>query len=123
MEGRLEVQPGDFLDDEVEGSFDLILTSFCLYFGRHRLDHMIGKIYDLLNPDGQFISIHEGFTAEGTAPEILVLPQMAYDMMGHSVSFRWGEIAESMRRCQFNSVESRPERTPFGEVELVIGRK
>jgi len=120
---RLDVKEGDFLIDDPGNGYDLILASYCLYFGKHCLDKVVGKIFQSLEPNGVFVSIHEGLTEEGTQPEILVLPQMGYNMMGHPMAFRWGELAESMRRCGFSSVESRPETTPFGEVELVIGRK
>jgi SAM-dependent methyltransferase len=123
MEGRLKVLEGDFLLDDIDGGYDLILTSFCLYFGKHCIDSIVTKIYEALEPGGVYISIHEGLTHEGTKPEILVLPQMGCNMMGRPIAFQWGEIAGSMKRCGFSSVESRMERTPFGEVELVLGRK
>jgi len=123
MEDRLEVIGGDFMTDEVDRTYDLILTSFCLYFGKHCLDRIVRKIFDSLDPGGVFMSVHEGLTDEGTSPEILVLPEMGFNMRGRSMAFHHGDISDSMRQCGFSSVESRPELTPFGEVELVVGRK
>jgi len=123
MEDRLEVIEGDFMTDEVEGTYDLILTSFCLYFRKRCLDRIVRKVFDSLDPGGGFMSWHEGLANEGTSPEILVLPEIGFNMRGRSMAFNHGDIADSMRRCGFSSVESRPELTPFGEVELVVGRK
>ncbi|NYT12156.1 MAG: methyltransferase domain-containing protein [Methanomassiliicoccales archaeon] len=123
MEDRMEVISGNFLTDPLEESFDLIWTSFCLYFAKHHLDETIKKIFEALEPGGIFISLHEGLNEEGTKPEILVLPNIAMNMNGHDTAFESGEIVEAMRRSGFSDVRSRPEDSPFGEVEVVIGKK
>jgi predicted O-methyltransferase YrrM len=123
MQDRMEVVSGNFLTDALEGSYDLIWASFCLYFAKHHLDDTINKILEALEPGGIFISLHEGLKEEGTKPEILVLPNLATNMKGQDLAFESGEIAESMRRCGFTDVIKRPEESPFGEVEVVIGKK
>ena len=123
MERRIEVVSGDFLRSPVGEGYDLIWCSFCLYFGKHCLDKVVRKMADALVPGGVFISLHEGLTDEKTSPEMLVLPQLAQNMMGHPVAFVEGEIADALRRAGFSSVNSRPEESPYGQVELVVGRK
>lgn len=123
MEDRIKVVSGNFLTGHLEESYDLIWTSFCLYFAKHNLDGTIKKIFEALEPGGIFISLHEGLKEEGTKPELFVLPCIAYNMMGHPMAFEYGEIAEAMKRVGFSDVRSRPEETPYGKVELVIGKK
>jgi predicted TPR repeat methyltransferase len=123
MEDRMEVVSGNFLTDLLEESYDLIWTSFCLYFAKHHLDETIKKIFEALEPGGIFISLHEGLKEEGTKPEILIIPNIAMNMKGHDMAFESGEIAEAMKRSGFSDVRSRPEESPFGEVEAVIGKK
>jgi predicted O-methyltransferase YrrM len=123
MEERVDVISGDFLRVSVEEKYDLVWTSFCLYFGKQRLGEVVTKIEEALTPEGVFISLHEGLSHERTRPEILVLPQLAHDLMGRSFAFERGEIARALENGGFSDVESRMEDTPFGPVELVIARK
>lgn len=123
MEERMDVISGDFLRTPVEDRYDLIWTSFCLYFGKHRLGEVVAKIGEALTPEGVFISLHEGLDHERTWPEMLVLPQLAHDLMGRSFVFERGEIGRALENAGFSGVESRMEESPYGPVELVIARK
>jgi len=123
MEGRIEVLAGDYNQDSIGEGYDLIWASNTLNFARHDMDSLTKKIYDALNPGGVFLVLHEGLTNERTKPGIMVLSMQSMMLMGQDMCFDQGEIADSMLRVRFKSVRSRTLDTPWGPMDLDIGRK
>jgi len=123
MEDRMEVLGGDFNHDPIGKGYDLIWASNALTFARDDLDPLTKKIYDALNPGGVFISYHEGITHERTKPGIMVLSWLPGALTGQGIEFDQGFIAGSMLRVGFKYVRSRTVDTPFGPMDLDIGRK
>jgi hypothetical protein len=123
MEKRMEVLGGDFNKDSIGEGYDLIFSSNSLQFAQD-IDVVMKKIYDGLNPKGVFLSIFGfGQSHEGTKPETLVLGLLSMALMGQEAQILKGHIADSMLRTGFKSVHSQPLKTPWGTMELDIGRK
>ena len=123
MEDRMEVLGGDYNHDFIGEGYDLIWASGSLYFGKGDMDSLMKKIYDALNPDGVFISYHDGMTHERTKPDIMALGWTPTALMGQDRGFDQGFIADYMLRVGFKSVRSRTLNTPMGPMDFDIGRK
>ena len=114
---------------EIESDFarwlreDRYLASSSLQSYKDKLDSVVKKVYDALNPGGVFISFFVGLTHERTKPEICVLSLLSMAFGGHDTRFDQGFVADSMLRVGFKSVRSRTLNTPLGPMELDIARK
>ncbi len=122
FDGRVELRPGDYLQDDLGSDYDLIFASATLNFAKDSLDELFVRIRQALKPCGFFLSFQDGLTAERTKPET---------MLGHLLDslenagdylFEQGEIAEAMLRAGFRSVRSRTIDTPMGPMDLDIAR-
>jgi predicted TPR repeat methyltransferase len=123
MEERIGTLVGDYNHDSIGEAYDLIWASATLYYGKHQMDLLMKKIFDALNPNGVFISFHEGLTQEQTKPgphAILMTPMM---LVGEDFCFDQGFLADLMLQAGFKSVSSRTLDTPYGPMDLDIGRK
>jgi len=123
MEDRMEVLGGDGFRDSIGEGYDLVLVCFSLQGYKDKLDSVVKKVYDALNPSGVFISYFYGLTHERTKPEICVLSLLSMALAGYDTGFDQGYIADSMLRVGFKSVRSRTLNTPWGPMELDIARK
>ena len=123
MEDRMVVLGGDFNHDSIGDGYDLIWASSVLNLNKDDIDSLMKKIYDALNPGGVFISFHDGMTHERTKPDLMVLGWLPIALMGQDMGLDQGFIADSMLRVGFKSVRSRTLETPFGPMDLDIGRK
>jgi predicted O-methyltransferase YrrM len=123
MTDRIKVLGGDFRHDGIGNRYDLVWASGTLNFAKEDINQIVEKIYASLNPNGVFVSFHEGATHDGTEPETMVLTQLAASMMGYDFGFDQGVIADAMFHAGFRSVRSRTLETPMGPVDLDVGRK
>jgi SAM-dependent methyltransferase len=123
MEDRMVVLGGDFNHDSIGDGYDLIRASSVLNLNKDDIDSLMKKIYDALNPGGVFISFHDGMTHERTKPDLMVLGWLPIALMGQDMGLDQGFIVDSMLRVGFKSVRSRTLETPFGPMDLDIGRK
>jgi len=123
MEDRMKVLGGDGYRDSIGEGYDLVLACSSLQAYKDKLDSIVKKVYDALNPSGVFISYFTGLTHERTKPEICVLPLLSMALMGHDTGFDQGFVADSMLRVGFKSVRSRTLTTHWGPMELDIARK
>ena len=123
MEDRMEVLGGDGFRDSIGEGYDLVLACSSLQGYKDKLDSVVKKVYDALNPSGVFISYFYGLTHERTKPEICVLTLLSMALAGHDTGFDQGFVADSMLRVGFKSVRSRTLNTPWGPIELDIARK
>ncbi|NPE27844.1 methyltransferase [Methanococcoides sp. SA1] len=120
---RMTTVGGDYINGPIGGGYDLILASCTLNFAKDCMDPMIKKIYDALNPDGVFVSLHEGIYNEGTSPAIPVLCIMESALSGFNCLLDKGFIANAMLNAGFKSVRSQPITLDAGPLELDIARK
>ena len=116
----MEVLGGDFYRDSIGYGYDLIVACSSMQGDRAKLDSVVKKVYDALNPAGVFVSYFCGLTPEGTKPEIHVLSLLSTALKGHDTGFDQGFVADSMLRVGFKSVRSRTLNTPYGPMELDV---
>ena len=119
----MAVLGGDAFCDAIGDGYDLVLACSSIQFFKDKLDSIVKKVYDALNPGGVFISYFSGLTHEGTKPEIRVLELLSSALAGYDTSCTQGFVAESMLRVGFTSVRSRTLTTPWGPLDLDIARK
>jgi predicted O-methyltransferase YrrM len=123
MENRMEVLGGDGFRDAIGEGYDLVLACTSLQGYKDRLDLVVKKVYNALNPGGVFVSYFFGLTQERTKPEIGVLSLLSMALAGQDARFDQGFVADSMLRSGFTSVRSRILNTSWGAMELDIARK
>jgi predicted O-methyltransferase YrrM len=123
MEDRMQVLGGDAFSDSLGEGYDLVLACSSIQYFKEKLDSVVKKIYDALNSGGVFVSYFTGLTHERTKPEIRVLEVLPSALMGQDTSFDQGFVADSMLRVGFRSVRSRTLNTPWGPIDLDIGKK
>jgi predicted TPR repeat methyltransferase len=123
MKDRMEVLGGDAFVDSIGGGYDLVLACSSVQGFKEKLGSTVKKVYDALDSGGVFVSYFTGLTHERTKPEIRVLELLPLALAGHDTSFDQGFVADSMLRVGFRSVRSRTLNTPWGPLELDIGRK
>lgn len=123
MSDRITTMSGDYIKDPIGGNYDLIWASATLNFARFDLEPMLEKIHHALKPGGVFVSLADGVTHERTRPKAHVLGSMSWMFSGQDLMFNSGEIAETMRRVGFSSVESEIVKTAMMPMELDIARK
>ena len=119
----MEILGGDGFSDSTGEKYDLVLASSSLQSYKDKLDSIVKKVYDALNPRGVFISYFYGLTHERTKPEIGVLSLLSMALAGQDAGFDQGFVADSMLRGGFKSIRSRTLTTPLGPMELDIARK
>ncbi|WP_300673611.1 class I SAM-dependent methyltransferase [Desulfoluna sp.] len=122
MGPRISYIKGDYNTTDFGNGYDIIWASHNLYYVKE-FSAFFSRLHGALNDGGVFISLHEGTTGEGTAPEHVVLSRLSLALEGQNYVFEKGEIAEHLRRAGFDSVETSPLDLPVGEVELTIARK
>lgn len=123
LSDRVTGMSGDYLNDSIEGGYDLILASMTVNYALGSFDSMMNKIYDALNPGGIFVTISDGRTHNGTKPEEMVISMLLPDLMGQNMAIHEDFIANAMLDAGFYKVRSRSVQTPVGEVECTIGKK
>jgi predicted O-methyltransferase YrrM len=122
LEDRVTVIGGDYSKDSIGGGYDLVWTSYTLNFYRGKLDPIVGKIHTALNPGGVYVSLAEGLTDERTRPAMMINSMV---LSGCDMMFDEGEIAQTMLRVGFRSVQSRVAEgpQPHGPAIVDIARK
>lgn len=118
----IEILSGDYNDAPLGADYDIIWAAMTLYYARD-LVGFLSKIRDALSEKGFFISFHEGLCAERTAPESHVVGRLIPALQGQDRSFSQGEIAAALEKAGFSRVDSRTVETPFGSMQLDIGRR
>lgn len=117
---RVAVLAGDYNTLPLGGAYDVIWASMTLYYA-HDLVALLRKARQALAPGGVFVSVHEGLTAERTAPQEHVVGRLLPALRGQDLSFDKGRIAEAMREAGFARVESRSVATAFGTMDVDLG--
>jgi len=120
---RMNTLSGDYLTDDIGSGYDLVLACSTLSAATGQLDRVIAKIRDSMTLDGVLVSLHAGLTHERTRPPVMVATMLSAAMFGPDPTFEQGEIAGSMGRAGFRSVESRTLATSMGPMDLDVGRK
>ena len=119
MERRVEVIGGNYNDTSFGQGYNLVLSSLNLYYARDLTD-FLKRVRQAMEPNGVFISFHEGLTHGRTRPSRTVLSRLSLVMEGQDMSFNQGEIANALLNAGFSRVHSRTIETPMGTFELDI---
>lgn len=127
MEGRVKTMCGDYMNDPIGMNYDLVLANFTLNFYRDRIDEILAKVYDALNPGGVFMVTSDGLNKDKTGPVASVISWFPTCLRGTDMSFERGVIADAMLRVGFVSTQSQivndDEVEAHGPVDIIIGRK
>ncbi len=123
MGERISVMAGDYTIDDFGDGYDLVFASATLNCAKHSLNTMISRIYNSLEPEGFFISLHDGMTNEHTEPALILEWLGGLLGAGRDVRFEQGELADAMLEAGFRTVRSRTLETPIGTMELDIAGK
>lgn len=118
---RLQLVGGDYNDTLPAGPFDLIWCAMALYYARD-LTALIRRLRERLQPGGVLISLHEGLSAHRTAPELHVIGRSWPALQGVDVSMDSGRIARAMTAAGCSDVTLRALASPWGPLELTVGR-
>ncbi|WP_419662047.1 O-methyltransferase, family II [Desulfosarcina variabilis str. Montpellier] len=123
MGDSVTVMAGDYLTDDIGHGYDVVWASATLNNAKDNLPALFSKIYDALEPNGYFISLHDGMTGEQTQPAMILEWLGGLLSSGRDLRFEQGEVAEAMLTCGFRSVRSRTLKTPLGQMDLDIAQK
>lgn len=120
---RISIMEGNYVNDPIGGSYDLIFASATLNFVIDKMDFMVEKVYKALNPGGLFITHQDGITDERTRPAEYLSEFLAAELQGTDLAIRQGMIAESMSKIGFVSVNSDTIVNDYGPMDITIGKK
>ena len=127
MEDRVQAVSGSYMEDDIGNNYDLIMANFTLNFYRDRLDKIMQKVLNALNPGGVFMVSSDGMSRDGTAPPASVLSWLPTMLQGQDMSFQSGVIARAMLDSGFISTQCQTltdiQIEAHGPVEMTIGRK
>ena len=127
LEDRVRTLSGDYMNDPIGGNYDFIMANFTLNFYGDRLDQIMAKVYQALNPQGVFMVTSDGLTHEKTRPEASVISWLSTALQGMDMSFERGVVADAMLRAGFVSTQSQMmtdvDVEAHGPVDMIIGRK
>jgi SAM-dependent methyltransferase len=127
MEDRVTVMQGSYMEDDIGSGYDLVMAHFTLNFYRDRLDELMRKVRDALNPGGVFLVTSDGLNRDKTAPMATVISWLPTKLLGMDMSFQSGQIARAMHTAGFVSTERQTltdmDLEAHGPVEMTVGRK
>lgn len=123
LQRRITSVGGNYITDDIGSSYDFIWVCATLNFAVEKLDAVLKKCLDALNPGGVLACFQDGMTHEMTKPDMMLGHVIHSLTMGSGMYFQQGQIAEAMIRSGFRSVRSRTVKTPLGDMELDIARK
>jgi 2-polyprenyl-3-methyl-5-hydroxy-6-metoxy-1,4-benzoquinol methylase len=127
IEERVSTMAGDYAIDPIGGHYDLIVASQTLNFYQDRLDALMLKLFNALNPGGLLIVATDSLSREKTVPESMVLTWLPTALQGMDLSFEKGDLTNAMIGAGFQSTQSEPMNDigidVRGETELIVARK
>lgn len=127
MGDRVKTVCGDYMNDLFGENYDFVMANFTLNFYRDRLDEIMKKVYDSLNPGGIFMVTSDGLNKDKTAPVASVISWLSTCLRGTDMSFERGVIADAMLSAGFISTQSQivndAEVEAHGPVDIILGRK
>ena len=123
LAGRAEVMCGDFMADSIGGGYDLILALNVMLFAKSRMEDLLKKCYDALNPGGVLLVVSEAILPDHTGPWDMVMGYLPYYFQGMDIGVLKNEVSDAARRVGFTSQEKRTEILCSGEQDIDILRK
>jgi predicted TPR repeat methyltransferase len=123
LQKRIRTIAGNYITDQLEGGYDVILASGTLNFAGQELDRVINNIYHALNDQGVFVSISEGLRQEETQPEAMVIHWLPSRLQGHDFALLQDEVSTAALSAGFTSVYKRTVDMGVMELDVDIIRK
>lgn len=123
LDGRAEVRCGDFMADDIGSGYDLILAISVMLFAKGRMEPLLKKCYDALNPGGVLLVVGEGIKPDHTGPWDMVLGYLPYYFQGMDMGVLRNEVADAARAAGFTGFEKRTELLCSGTQDIDIIRK
>jgi SAM-dependent methyltransferase len=133
LSDRVRMVPRDYIQNNLEQGYDLVLASCTLNFTLpgNETASVVRKIYDSLNPEGYFVSLHDALPDPGPNKyeNLINVPGYPLECLaaelfsGIKMSMPKGFIAQTMLQSGFRQVFSREFPTDGGLFSLDIGRK
>jgi hypothetical protein len=123
VEDRISTMAGSYQDDPIGEGYDFVWACGSLNAGKAKMDVITEKAYKALNKNGIFISLHEGLTQELTKPATHALTMTPMGMKGKDLCFEQGYIVNHMLNAGFSAVRSMTLDTPYGPMDMDIGKK
>lgn len=123
MCGRAEAVTGDFMTDDLGEGYDLILAVSVLCFARGRMEGLLRKFYQALNPEGVLVCISEGVQKDFSGPWDMVLGYLPYCFQGMEMAVMDGEITEAAAKAGFQRIEKKTQQLCSGNQDVIVIRK
>lgn len=123
LSDRVSVMAGDYTTDSIGDGYDLVLAAFTLNYSRNRLDRLLTRIRNAMNPGGVFIAIGDGLTCERTRPADYIVGMLPLSLSGWDIGFERGEVAATMKKVGFKKPRSFVLDSPIGPMDIDIVEK
>ena len=123
LTGRTEVMCGNFIADSIGEGYDLILALNVMLFAKGRMEELLKKCYDALNPGGVLLVISEAILPDHTGPWDMVMGYLPYYFQGMDMGVLKNEVSDAATRVGFTNCEKRTERLCSGTQDIDIIRK
>lgn len=123
LEGRAESACGDFLSDSIGSGYDLIMAISVMLFAKGRMEKLLKKCYDALNPGGVLLVVGEAIAPDHTDPWDMVMGYLPYYFQGMDMGVLKNEVSDAAMRVGFTKCEKRTERLCSGTQDIDIIRK
>ena len=123
MAGRATIKTGDFMADDIGSGYDLILAINVTCFAKGRMEALMKKFYDALNPGGVLLCVSEGIQRDFSGPWDMVLGYLPYYLQGMDMGVMRDEVSEAAAKAGFGKLEKRTEALCSGTQDVDILRK
>lgn len=123
MKERAKLITGDFTKDDIGSGYDVIFSSSSIYAAKHCLDDFMGKIYQVLNPNGIFVCIADGIDKDYSEPWDMVVSWFIYRMKDMYLEVTKDMVKDSAIKAGFVSLEKMSVISSGGHLDVDILQK
>ena len=120
---RVTAVGGDYLNDDIGESYDIIMAFATLNFARPVLVSVMQKLHQALNPNGVLIIASDGISADGTLPADMVAGWLPYTMKGMDFRMPSGVTPNAALAAGFKHVHTTTALSCSGNTEIHLIRK
>ena len=123
MQDSVSIKIGDFIKDDIDSGYDLILCSSIMLFAIAGGANFFAKLKKALNPGEVVVCLNEGVEPDYSGPWDMILGYMAFNLQGMPIGVIKGQITEAAKAGGFNSVENCTILLSTGTHDINILRK
>ena len=123
MEGRVSVQGGDILQDDLGKGYDIVVISHLLYKFRKDLPAIFSRVSGCMNPGGLLVANH-WFCSPGcgTAPGGLQELDKSLNSFGHPLCHP-DDFSDSLEKSGFEVLDVKDVPSVYGASKLYMATK